>query len=1042
MIRRAAGVLALLAASGCSSKQAEKAAHHESAAKRVVLATPRIGTELGGRLGVGMRTMHATVPTRALGETRLSLGDADVRVSMVPLVDTSSFEKAHGETDSQGVTVFENAAIDGDRVLHAGADVFEELWVLRSRAAPRAFRIVVDGGLAIRLHGPRIEVVDQAGTVHLATTDVVAEDARGERRTLTLERVSEHEVIARLDTEGLAYPVVVDPAWFPTTPMNSTSTASPGIRLASGKILVVAPGQVYDPVAATWTNTGPINTSTSIGYHSDPPNPAALLADDSVVRMGSFEASADRYRAATNAWALVTPAPRFGYFGVGAFPAQPGHAAGAIAACDGADTASDVMYVTGGFAAGPAMTAIRRSCGVVTLANGSVLVVGGGAASAEVYNPTTNTWKATGPMSVARDWPLVMLLPTGKVLAAGGVGGIASAELYDPATNAWTATGNMNIGRSATFPVLSALGKVLVMGGVGAGITNQVEQYDPATGVWTLFPPMLSQRKWPAIAVLPSGQVLAAGGWKADGSSTTAIDLATAEIYGVSNGGACTSVLECVSGNCVDGVCCSTASCGVGAFCNTPGKVGTCSKPLGTPCAAPSECASGQCIDKVCCATTCPGQCQACDVPGHNGTCFPVAGAPHGTRAACAAGAAPECGARCDGTATDKCAFPGAAVSCGKASCSAHVATTVSTCAGDGTCTDASHACGAYACGTDACKTMCTSAADCFSGFACVKSECVPAVGLGVACTNDDDCSTGFCTDGVCCSVRSCKFGESCALGDPKGTCAVKLGVACKMDAECTKGSDGTGHCVDGVCCDTSCTGQCEACDVTGSFGTCSAAVHAPHGSRTKCDDGGAEVCKAAECNGVDTTKCSAFVNGTGKECAKSHCDGDTFTSAATCDGMGTCAAAAPTKCAPYRCDDVGCFSSCVKNEQCTGGNGCIDGKCQAIIARCSASGESSIGTDGKETPCAPYRCSSTGTCGQSCASSTDCAGGYACDPPSLTCVATDGGAASEGGCTYGGASRTSLFSWLAIAAGLAVWRRKAMQGSHSERASLRSRHS
>jgi hypothetical protein len=134
----------------------------------------------------------------------------------------------------------------------------------------------------------------------------------------------------------------------------------------------------------------------------------------------------------------------------------------------------------------------------------------------------------------------------------------------------------------------------------------------------------------------------------------------------------------------------------------------------------------------------------------------------------------------------------------------------------------------------------------------------------------------------------------------------------------------------------------------------------------------------------------------------------------------------APTKCAPYRCDEVGCFSSCVKNEQCADGNGCIDGKCQAIIARCSASGESSIGTDGKETACAPYRCSSTGLCGQSCASSTDCAGGYACDPPSLTCVATDS-SASEGGCSYGGTSRTNLFSWLFIAGGLALFRRKLM---------------
>ena len=47
------------------------------------------------------------------------------------------------------------------------------------------------------------------------------------------------------------------------------------------------------------------------------------------------------------------------------------------------------------------------------------------------------------------------LLPDGKVLVAGGddcctgamVGTLASAELYDPVTGTWTATGSMTVGR-------------------------------------------------------------------------------------------------------------------------------------------------------------------------------------------------------------------------------------------------------------------------------------------------------------------------------------------------------------------------------------------------------------------------------------------------------------------------------------------------------------------------------------------------------------------------------------------------------------------
>lgn len=43
------------------------------------------------------------------------------------------------------------------------------------------------------------------------------------------------------------------------------------------------------------------------------------------------------------------------------------------------------------------------------------------------------TWSATGSMATARDFHTATLLPTGKVLVAGGEGPLASAELYDPA---------------------------------------------------------------------------------------------------------------------------------------------------------------------------------------------------------------------------------------------------------------------------------------------------------------------------------------------------------------------------------------------------------------------------------------------------------------------------------------------------------------------------------------------------------------------------------------------------------------------------------
>ena len=88
------------------------------------------------------------------------------------------------------------------------------------------------------------------------------------------------------------------------------------------------------------------------------------------------------------------------------------------------------------------------------LGNGKVLVAGGVSssgylASAELYDPATNTWSAAPSMNSARYRCAATLLPTGKVLVAGGFfqGITATAELYDPVTNAWSAAPNMTVGR-------------------------------------------------------------------------------------------------------------------------------------------------------------------------------------------------------------------------------------------------------------------------------------------------------------------------------------------------------------------------------------------------------------------------------------------------------------------------------------------------------------------------------------------------------------------------------------------------------------------
>src|SRR4029079_6053365 len=127
---------------------------------------------------------------------------------------------------------------------------------------------------------------------------------------------------------------------------------------------------------------------------------------------------------------------------------------------------------------------------LVRLLDGRVLAMGGdssdgaGGQTAELYDPVTGPWSATGsPLRDDVGYAPATLLPDGRVLA----GFPDRAELYDPATGTWTATGTPpNGGAYLASSALLRNGKVLVVfNGSTPDHHGLAALYDPATGTWT-----------------------------------------------------------------------------------------------------------------------------------------------------------------------------------------------------------------------------------------------------------------------------------------------------------------------------------------------------------------------------------------------------------------------------------------------------------------------------------------------------------------------------------------------------------------------------
>jgi hypothetical protein len=267
--------------------------------------------------------------------------------------------------------------------------------------------------------------------------------------------------------------------------------------------------ELFDPAHLRWVPTGAMHYARANHTATLLPDGDTLVAGG-VDAKGDAQASAELYGANHGSFTM-TGAMR---------TARAGHTATLISGC---------------------------GCG----ADGKVLIAGGSSqylpgssiASAELYDPSTGKFTATGSMAVARAGHTATLIPSGPlagdVLVAGGTGEdgrvLASAEIYDPRVGRFSSAGSMTVARAGhTASWLGYLrdsgameGEILIAGGkTPAGVTSSAEVFNPGAGDFAAISSMNAARTAQAAVLMNDGRVLIAGGY--DGGQNL---LNSAEIF-------------------------------------------------------------------------------------------------------------------------------------------------------------------------------------------------------------------------------------------------------------------------------------------------------------------------------------------------------------------------------------------------------------------------------------------------------------------------------------------------------------------------------
>ncbi|MBI2388171.1 MAG: SBBP repeat-containing protein [Deltaproteobacteria bacterium] len=269
-------------------------------------------------------------------------------------------------------------------------------------------------------------------------------------------------------------------------------------------------------------------------------------------------------------------------------------------------------------------------------------------------------------------------------------------------------------------------------------------------------------------------------------------------------------------------------------------------------------------------------------------------------------------------------------------------------------------------------------------------------------------------------------------LGGPSDAFVAKLpqlplSGACTEDFNCLSGS-----CADGVCCDKACTAPCEACSAvrkgSGSDGTCGFAAAgtdprklcAPATCADASTSTNAQVCDGAgACKANGTTACGRYVCKAGVCPATCAADGDCATANYCLATVCVAKRAAGASCSEAReclsgscvdgvCCDKPCTSKCEACSAAKKGSG-VDGACGPVTAGTDPDGECAI------DPGYPGSCKADGMCDGKGACRTFASAGTPCGSGSTSCT---GGSVTGSTCNGSGLCNTATVPCAPFACG------------------------